>query len=50
MKKEYKALELEVIRFDAEDVITTSSDDCPRDSAACLANNYGTTPTTGNNP
>lgn len=39
MKKEYEALELEVIRFDAEDVITTSADDCVRDSAACLANN-----------
>ena len=39
MKKEYKALELEVIRFDAEDVITTSSDDCLRVSATCLADN-----------
>ncbi len=27
-KKKYEELELEVVRLDAEDVITTSSDDC----------------------
>ena len=33
MKKEYKNLELETVRFDAEDVITASGDPiCPKDS------------------
>lgn len=31
MKREYKDLELEIVRFDAEDVITASGVDCPRD-------------------
>ena len=31
MKKEYKDLELEIVRFDAEDVITASGDPgCPK--------------------
>lgn len=48
MKKDYKELELEVIHFDAEDVITTSADNCPRDTAVvtCPNNNIPGT----NNP
>ncbi len=37
-KKTYEKLEVEVIRFDAEDVITTSElldDDCPNNLADC---------------
>ena len=34
MKKEYKDLELETVRFDAEDVITASGDPCKPD---CIA-------------
>ena len=36
-KKKYEELELEVVRLDAEDVITTSSDsdDCPPISSEC---------------
>ena len=30
MKKEYKALEMETVRFDAEDIITASGG-CPKD-------------------
>ena len=30
MKKEYKSLELETVRFDAEDIITASGG-CPKD-------------------
>ena len=32
MKKEYKDLELETVRFEAEDVITASGDECPKDA------------------
>ena len=37
MKKEYKDLELETVRFDAEDVITASAVTCP-DECECDGN------------
>ena len=40
MKKEYKDLELETVRFDAEDVITASGG-CPDDAEICTAPGYG---------
>ena len=39
MKKEYKDLEMETVRFDAEDVITASGGcekDCPLDKVPCF--------------
>ena len=38
MKKLYEDLDLELVRFDAEDVITTSADTCNPDKLECESN------------
>ena len=36
MKKIYESLDVDVIRFDADDVITTSSQDCDSDKCTTI--------------